>query len=361
MQVGTIGVGPIGLGYAALLAGNGHTPIVWSPRGSCVPAGAAQIAIRTEGVFESETTARVVHDPARLAEAEVLVIAVLGNGHRAVMDRPAPHIRADQAVVIISSHASLGGLYLSRLLATRGIAPTIIGWATTVTGGPIKDGVVLVRMLRREIDVAALPARDLPRALVLSHTLFGDRFAPAQHLLAIALGNLNPPIHLANAMLNFTRMEFGEVWANHGCITPGVGRLVEALDSERLAVAAAFGLKVRSVFDHYHKTFDGLPEGLGVSATAAIIESRRKGAGPGPASITSRYLTEDLPFGIHPLIEIAKVAGVAVPLHEAGLALLSVACGRDFRADNDLLVPRDLAAMDAATLHARSRDGWPAS
>jgi opine dehydrogenase len=149
------------------------------------------------------------------------------------------------------------------------------------------------------------------------------------------------------------------VWANYGCITPGVGRLIEALDAERLAVAAAFGLRVRSVNEHYHKTFADLPAGRSVSEMAQIVESRRAGSSPGPATIHSRYVTEDLPFGICSVIAIAKVARVAVPLHEAGLAILSAVYGTDFCRDNDILPCLGLAEMDAATLHQRCREGWP--
>ena len=357
MKVGIAGAGAIGQGYAALLASRGHDPILWSPRGSRVRPDADSLRVRTAGVLDTEADVQVVHDAAELAKADALVICVLGNGHRAVMDSLAPHVRPGQTV-IVSSHASLGALYLSRLLAARGCDAPILAWATTVTGGPIRDGVVQVRMLRNEMDVAAIPVSGLDAGLALSRTLFGDRFVAAPDLLAITLSNLNPPIHMANALLNYTRMEFGETWANYGCITPGVGRLIEALDAERLAVAAAFGLTVRSVVEHYHKTFDDLPDGQGVSALAQIVESRRKGSSPGPATVHHRFLTEDLPFGIHAVIAIARVAGIPVPMHEAGLALLSTAYGRDFRADNDLLPPLDLPAMDAGSLHARCKLGW---
>ncbi len=358
MKVGVVGAGPIGLGAAALLAERGHEPVIWSPRGSRVPAGAQAMTVRTAGLLACEHTVGVVHAPADLADADVLLLCVLGNGHRAVMDRLAPHIR-DRQTIIVSSHASLGALYLSRRVAARGIAPTIAAWATTVTGGPIRDGVVQIRLLRPELDIAALPAGRLPAALDLSRTLFGDRFVAAPDLLAISLSNLNPPVHLANALLNFTRMERGEVWANYGCITPGVGRLIEALDAERLAVAAAFGLTVRTIFDHYRKTHGGLPEGVSVSQMSEIVEARRAGSSPGPATAATRYVTEDLPFGIHCIASIARVAGVPAPLHDAGLAILSAVYGRDFRRDNDLLPALDLAAMDAATLHRRCREGWP--
>jgi opine dehydrogenase len=357
MRVGIIGAGPIAQGCAALLADRGHQPMLWSPRGRRFPPGTSSIAVRTTGLLELSADVPLAQGPAELAPCDVLMVCVLGNGHRRVMEAIAPYVRVGQ-VVIVSSHCSLGALFLSRLLALRGVAATIAAWATTVIAGPLREGVVQVRLLRGEMDVAALPAGDLPRALEVSRALCGERFAPAPDLLAVALSNLNPPVHMANALLNFTRMERAEVWPNYGCITAGVGRLVEALDAERLAVAAAFGHGVRSAREHMRKSTADLPADATFSEMAQIIESRRAGGSPGPASAESRYVTEDVPFGIHPLIELGRVARVPTPLHAAGLALLNAVYGRDFAAENDLLPALGLEAMDAATLQARCRDGW---
>jgi len=357
VKVGIVGAGPIGLGSAALLASRGHAPFVWSPRGSRVDASSGQLQIATAGLFTSQVTVPVVSTPAGLADAEVVLFCVLGNAHKAVMDAIAPHLHAAQTIVI-SSHSSLGALYLSRLLAQRGIAPCVLTLATTVTGGPIQNGVVQIRMLRNEIDVAAMPVSALPEGVALLGSLFGDLFVPSDDLMAISLSNLNPQIHLANGMLNFTRMENGERWDNYGGITESVGRLIEALDVERLAVAAAFGVRVRTAREHYLKSFNGLTPGS-VHEMARTVNAQRAGSSPGPTSIRSRYFTEDLPFGIASSIAIARVARVPTPLHEAGLALLSAACGRDFRADNDLLPALDLDRMTSSELHARARNGWP--
>jgi len=43
------------------------------------------------------------------------------------------------------------------------------------------------------------------------------------------------------AVANFTRIERGEAWPQYHFLTPAVARLVEALDAERRAIAAAFG------------------------------------------------------------------------------------------------------------------------
>jgi opine dehydrogenase len=357
MRVAVVGAGPIGQGYAALLARNGHTPVLFSPRGSRVPADAASLQVETVGLLESTAKVELVHTPAAIASADVVVICVLGNGHRSVIDLISQYVRQDQPV-IISSQSSLSALYLSTQLALRGIAPLIVAWATTVTGGPIADGRVQIRLLRRELDVATIPAAGIDQGLTLSRKLFGDIFAPSENLLAISLSNLNPQIHMANALLNFTRIENGETWQNFGCITKGVGRYIEALDQERLAIATAFGVTVRTVYQHYQRSFKDMPVDGSVHAMAQVVESQRKGSSPGPRSSTTRYVTEDVPFGIHCIVELGKITGVPTPLHEAGLTIFNAVYGRDFRLDNDLLPALGLESLGASLLRSHAIHGW---
>ena len=62
---------------------------------------------------------------------------------------------------------------------------------------------------------------------------------------------MNPHSHLALALGNITRMERGENWAQHDLQTPAVCNLLEGLDSERAAIAGAFGLSVPSSRENY--------------------------------------------------------------------------------------------------------------
>ncbi|SIT49384.1 Opine dehydrogenase [Paraburkholderia piptadeniae] len=359
MKVAIVGSGPIGLGCAALLSTRGHTPFVWSPR-SGETSLQAEFRVSTVGLLETAVTVRRASSAVELRDADVVIFCVLGNGHKSVMDAIAPHLESRQTIVI-SSHCSLGAIYLSRLLGLRGASPTILALATTITGGPMRDGKVHVRLLRNEIDVAAMPVSALKAGLTLLGNLFGDLFVESPDVMAISLSNLNPQIHLANAMLNFTRIERAERWNNFGCITEGVGRLIEALDDERLALAAAFDVRVRTVREHYLKSFSGLDAGRTVHEMAQIVDQQRAGSSPGPTSIESRYITEDLPFGIYANVAIGRVAGIPMPLHEAGLELFSAIYGRDFRTENDLLPTLGLDAITAGELHHRCRYGWGTS
>jgi opine dehydrogenase len=139
---------------------------------------------------------------------------------------------------------------------------------------------------------------------------------------------------MALALANFTRMEKGEAWGQSENLTIAVGRLLEAIDAERLALAAAFGLTVRTMREHYSLTY-GVPDAPLGETSRMLAESQPTTLGP--ATIDTRYTLEDVPFGLLPLAELGRLAGVAMPLHQAGLAIFSALYGRDLAEGNDIL------------------------
>lgn len=346
MQVAILGAGAIAYGNAAYLSREGHEVILWSPSGKRTSSLAGGAPLVASGAVEGEFHPRIAAGCAEaLTAAEAVVVAVPGYGHRAVLEAAAPHLREEQTV-IFSSHLSLAALYLADLLRQRGISTPIAALGTTVTTGrQTGPAAVTVSTIRSRLDVAVLPSAATERGIEVCRLLFGDRFMARPSLLAIALSNLNPQNHLAIALCNLTRMELGEAWGQNRHITPAVARLMEALDAERLAIAGAFGLVVRTIHEHFHLSF-GIP--VGPLADMAKVLAQRPKDVAGPISLESRYVTEDVPFGLVPTIRLANLAGVPVPLHEGGIAMMSALYGRDFVAENDIL-PR-LGDLSAALL-----------
>ncbi len=347
MRVAILGAGSIGFATAALLARDGHQPVLWSPSGRRTEALAAGAALEARGVVEGAFHPAVAHSCAdALAGADVAYVAVPGYAHRAVIDAMAPHLRPDQPVVF-SSHMSFSLLYLLQRRAEHGPAPQVIAWGTTVvTGRQTGPAAVTVSNIRAKVDMAVLPSAAVAEAKDLCTTLFGDRFVSRDGLAAIALSNLNPQNHLAIALCNITRMEKGEHWQQYANITGAVGRLLEALDRERLAVAAAYGVGVKTLLEHFRLSFGA--EGDTMAAQAASLAARGADV-TAPATLDSRYVTEDVPFGLWPTVCLARAAGVPVPLHIAGVDMMSALYGRDFAGENDIL-----PALDGLTATLRS-------
>ncbi|MEM8947885.1 MAG: NAD/NADP octopine/nopaline dehydrogenase family protein [Pseudomonadota bacterium] len=357
IKVGIAGAGSVAFGCAALLEQTGHKVMLWSPSGERTIELAKGASLMAEGAIEGAFHPAVASDAEELASfADVVLIALPAYGHKAVFDALAPHLRSDHTI-LISSHASFGALYLSKLLSTWGASPTIVAWGTTALTGRQQDTTrVLVNTIRAKIDIATIPQKDSATASTLSRRLFGERFVEREGLLAIALSNLNPQNHMGIALGNMTRMERGEVWSQGQNVTPNIGRLLEALDQERLAIADSLGLSVRTIFEHFHLSFH-VPV-----ASISNMNQEMHGAGrggTGPATAESRYVTEDVPFGLLPTVKLGEMVGQTAKLHQAGIDIFSAMYGIDFERVNDLLPALDLDSLSLAQLKQLAAEGFP--
>ncbi|EIE51867.1 dehydrogenase, putative [Citreicella sp. 357] len=353
-RVGIAGAGSIAFGSAALLHVNGHDPMLWSPSGASTRA-LEDAPLTATGAIETRFAPAIATSARQLCDDnDAILIALPGYGHKAVFDALAPHIRDGQHV-IVSSHASFGAVYLTRLLDARGITAPITAWGTTaVTGRRGEGATVTVNTVRGKVDLCTVPETRADCARAVCTGLFGDVFVPRDGLLAIMLSNLNPQNHLGIALGNITRMERGETWSQGQNVTPKVGALLEALDAERLAIADALGLQTKTIFEHFSASFH-VPMSS-ISEMNQQMHAQGNG-GTGPATADSRYVTEDVPYGLVPTAVLGRLAGRPATLHEAGTQIFGAMYGRDFTAENDILNALDLTGHTLDDLRGAARTG----
>tara|TARA_B100000902_G_scaffold399570_1_gene471082 strand:+ start:665 stop:1747 length:1083 start_codon:yes stop_codon:yes gene_type:complete len=353
LRVGIAGSGSVALGTAALLSKFGHDTMIWSRSGTGTKN--LESSILAEGALEAKFETRIAKSAEDLVNSnEVMILALPAFAHKAVMNDLAPYIQ-DFHQVIISSHASLGAIYLTQLLRDRGVSIPVTAWGTTViTGRRNKEHTVYVNTIRDSIDLCTVPEESSSRALVLCEKLFGKRFKSRKGLLAISLSNLNPQNHLGIALGNITRMERGEDWSQGQNVTPSIGRFLEKLDLERLSIASALGLKVKTIFEHFHTSFH-VPV-ASVSEMNQQMHSNGNG-GKGPNSIDSRYVIEDAPYGLQLIVILGQLVNRPAILHESGVKIFSAMYDRDFSTENELLNALSLTSYDLESLQQAARTG----
>ncbi|WP_146217122.1 NAD/NADP octopine/nopaline dehydrogenase family protein [Falsiroseomonas bella] len=347
MRLSVLGAGAIGPAAAALAASRGHEAVLWSPSGRGTMGLDGRIA--AEGALSGVFPLRVAQGlEEALASADAVLLAVPAYAFPALLPRIAQAMPAGLPLLIAPA-ASLAPLAFEALRAGLGPRAPVGALATTpLTARRLAPDRVRIPAIRAAVDVAAVPAAATPEIATLATALFGHACPAAPDVLQPALANANPIIHAALALTNATRIERGEAWPQYELMTEATCRLMSALEAERAALAAALGYVVPTLAEALHRA-SGVPQGRLAAMGAAIAASGR--AVLGPAEMETRYVTEDVPYGLSFYLWLAAGRGVAMPRTAATVAVLEVLWGRDLRA-NPLL-----EALDAAGLPRLLREG----
>jgi opine dehydrogenase len=351
MKIGIAGTGGVALASAAwLLRSSHHQVALWSLSGRGTEA-LREAPLQTTGLFEAQLRVPVADSATVLAaQADVLLIAAPVTNHRAIADALVPHLR-DGQTVIVSSMSSLSALYLFEAARRHGKDVTVASFGTTVFTAR-RDGPASVRVMTRRgtLGVSALPCTRLPEVLALCQALFGDGFTAQDNVLVSALSNVNPISHGPLALYNWTRIERAEPWPQYHYMTPRVSAVIERLDAERLALARAFGLKLHSLEEHFARSFNTTASGI--AQIAAELHAKRGGP-PGPTDMATRFVVEDVPYGLVFAAALARMAGVPCAATQTMIDSASLIAGRDFAGENELIEPLGLPRETIAGLLTR--------
>jgi opine dehydrogenase len=155
----------------------------------------------------------------------------------------------------------------------------------------------------------------------------------APNIVYTGFTNANAMLHVANCVANAARIESEDSYKFYAeGVTPAVARLYEAINGERVAVAAALGASVPTLADWFDLVY-GVRE-------AALVETCQRLTyntdGPyqatgTPKSLDHKFITEDVPTGLIPMSAIGAAAGVRTPAIDAVVEVVRSMTGRTFQ------------------------------
>jgi opine dehydrogenase len=180
------------------------------------------------------------------------------------------------------------------------------------------------------VFLAALPCKDTDKVLALVKEAY-PCFIPAKNILQTTLQNANPVIHPAVSLLNIGLIERtkGDFLFYAEGITASVGRVMEAVDKERIAVGKELGVEVvpdpvMGVRQGYMQDAiygKGYSEGIGFQGSRA------------PSNLDGRYIHEDVGYGLLFVSELGKSLGIETKVIDGIIDIFSVVMDRDYRAE----------------------------
>jgi opine dehydrogenase len=335
MRVAVLGAGNGGLASAFDFAQHGHEVSLFSTPefGANVVAVKAAGGISASGELKGFAPVRYAgHDAAEaMAGAELVLLVGPAYSTEPLATVAGRHLSDGMAVLICPGSCAgaiafkrSAGLELDDTRCVVGETSTL-PYAVRVT----EPGAVNVfHKLTTGVYVAGLPREGTDRL----HDVVKDVWPAvekAESVFQTTLQNGNPVIHPAVTLLNAGLLERtgGDFLFYEEGVTESVGRLIEAVDEERQAIAAALGvtilsepaLGVRQGYmreENYSTGYSAAPGFLGIAAQSQLDH---------------RYLTEDVGYSLVFLADLAARLGVPTPVIDAVITTASVVLARAFR------------------------------
>ena len=193
--------------------------------------------------------------------------------------------------------------------------------------------------------LATLPGKHTGHILKLIADVYPS-MEPAESVLQTSLQNANPIIHPAVTLSNAARIELtgGDFLFYEEGVSDSVGRLIEALDKERIAIAKELGISILPdpeigmrqgymLEANYGSGYRKAPGFLGIGAQPQLDH---------------RYLNEDVGYGLVFMSKLGQQIGVATPGIDAIINIASIVMARDYRAEA-LRTPESLGIADRST------------
>jgi len=152
---------------------------------------------------------------------------------------------------------------------------------------------------------------------------------PAENVFRTILQNANPVLHPVITVLNAALIERtqGDFYFYEEGVTPAIGRMIEAVDRERIQIGSALGLDIMadpeiSVLQGYLLEADyasGYTNAPGFQGIRA------------QESLRHRYLDEDVGYGLVFLSELGKTVGTNTQMMDSVIMMASVLAEKDYR------------------------------
>jgi opine dehydrogenase len=358
--VAIVGAGNGGLAVAGLLASRGHEVRIADSNPAAVEPVAQSGVVEVVGKIQGQGKIALATTDvgAAVRGAHLIMVVVPGDAHLAVAEALAPHVAAAQTIVLHPGGAG-GALEFAATFRRLGApARPLIAEIESFSFGSkiVGPGRAQVNTMKGENRVAALPARDTDAVLAALASDF-PHFVAAPTVLTTSLNHMNAMLHVPTMLMTAGWIEStrGDFEFYRDGVSPSVARVMEDLDRERMAVSDAFGAGAAPLRRWIKDTYK--VEAATLHDTIQTLNATVYKSSKAPGTLTSRYLTEDVPSGLVPIAALGEAAGVATPLMRTLIDLASRVHGVDHWRTGRTLDRMGLGGQDAAGIRRAVQEG----
>ena len=328
--VAVIGAGAGGAAAVAELTLAGHEVRWWNRNPDTIAPFRDLGGVRYEGVLGDgvvEPASFAADLGSALDGADLAMVCLPSLAHELVAEALVA-VRVSCPVLLNPGHTA-GALHVANVFRRRSAEPPPLVEFSTLTYVARKPDPSSVRITGAagRVWAGCLPGGE--EALRLAQAIY-PAAVTARDVLASSLANVNLVLHTPGAILSAAWVEAtrGDFRFYVDAMTAGVARSIEALDHERLAVAAAYDHALPNLTDEMAAIGTAEPMAAALGDTQGAIQGGEANRLiKAPDSLDHRYYAEDFGYGLVPMLELARIGGVDAPYAAALVEVASVLRG----------------------------------
>jgi opine dehydrogenase len=276
--------------------------------------------------------------------ADVIMVVVPATAHRFMAEQCAPYLRDGQTVVL-NPGRTFGALEFAQALKELGCNAdvTIAETQTFIYASRVVGlGQAKIFRVKNSIPLATVKAHRIPQCLKLVRQAF-PQFVPGDSVFKTSFNNIGAVFHPALMILNTGWVEDpADFEFYYQGTTDSVSVILEALDAERVAVAAALGFQAVTAREWLYLAYDA----VGKDLHKAIHANPGYRGILAPHRMEMRYITEDVPCSLVPMSSLAKKFGVATPIMDALITIASTMHGVNYQSEGRTVEHLGIADLD---------------
>lgn len=283
-----------------------------------------------------------------IKDVDVLMVVVPATAHRFMAEVCAPYLK-DGQIIMLNPGRTFGAIEFKQVLKAKGCrADVIVAEAQTLiyASRMVNPGQVKIFRIKNSIPVASIQAYQIPKVLQMVNVAF-PQFVPGDNVFKTSLDNIGSVFHPAITVLNTGWIEDVSEFQFYlqGC-SPSVATVLERMDAERVAVAAALGIKATTARNWLYLAYDAVGKNLhdAMQANPGYREIMA------PTTLNHRYIIEDVPMSLVPIASIGDMLGVPTPTIKAIIHLASVIQGVDYWKEGRTVERLGIAGMSVKEL-----------
>lgn len=331
MNIAIIGAGNGGQAFAGYLAMQGHQVSLYARSIEKLGTVAETKEISLCGLISGTGKLYAICNDISIAinNAEVIFVVTTANAHEEIAKSMSPFLQDGQTIVLCPGRTCGAYVFMKTLLENGCKAQLYLAEAQTLVFACrlISPGRVNIIGVKEKVLVAGLPQSDTNIILKKTNTLF-PCFIAADNAIQTSLENIGAILHSCITLLNAAAIDRGEFFYFYRDVTDCIANFIEKVDRERIVIGQAYDVNLLSVREWISFAY---PKTEGNSFCELIRNNPGYHDIVAPSNLFVRQITEDIPTGIVPMIELASAAQIETPALSSIVSLTSILIDIDFK------------------------------